>query len=177
MKWKQISSELLLRTAIFRIFKTRFRSEFSGKEGEFDVLEAKDWVNVVALTEASEVIMVEQFRFGVGELTLEFPAGAIEAGQSPLSAAERELSEETGGECAAILQTGSCRPNPAFLGNTCFHFLATGVKLGKEQKLDIFEEITIKLFSIAEVEAMIASGKISHSLSVAAWYFYKHPQS
>lgn len=171
--WKETSRELVTKSFLFRMFRVGFRSEKSGREGKFDVLETKDWVNVIPLTEQGEVLMVEQFRFGVGEVTLEFPAGAIEPGQTPLEAAKRELREETGGECASIEMTGQCHPNPAFLNNHCFHFVAKGVGIAGAQKLDEHEEIELKKFSVEEVEGMITSGKIKHSLSIAAWYFYR----
>ncbi len=60
------------------------------------VLESVDWVNVVALTKDGLSIMVDQYRFGIGERTLETPGGMVDAGETPLAAAQRELLEETG---------------------------------------------------------------------------------
>ena len=60
------------------------------------VLESVDWVNVVALTKDGLSIMVDQYRFGIGERTLETPCGVVDVGETPLAAAQRELLEETG---------------------------------------------------------------------------------
>lgn len=60
------------------------------------VLESVDWINVVALTEDGRSVMVEQYRFGTGSCTLETPGGMVDAGETPLQAAQRELKEETG---------------------------------------------------------------------------------
>jgi 8-oxo-dGTP pyrophosphatase MutT (NUDIX family) len=79
MKWTQTSKELNLKTFLFDLYKVGFKSELSGKEGIFDVLESKDWANIIAITENDEVVMVEQFRFGTAKVTLEFPSGAIDA--------------------------------------------------------------------------------------------------
>ena len=60
------------------------------------VLESVDWVNMVALTKDGLSIMVDQYRFGIGERTLETSGGMVDAGETPLAAAQRELLEETG---------------------------------------------------------------------------------
>jgi ADP-ribose pyrophosphatase len=174
MKWVETSRELVTKTALFRLFKVGFRSEASGKEGRFDVLESKDWVNVVPFLENGKVLLVEQFRFGIGAVTLEFPAGKVEDGQTPLEAARRELQEETGGIGESIEPLGRCYGNPAFLNNHCYHFVAQGVKLGHAQELDADEELRYREVSPAEVDELIATGAIRHSLSVASWYFYRN---
>ncbi|RZA02687.1 MAG: NUDIX hydrolase [Proteobacteria bacterium] len=175
--WKQTSKELIQQTALFRLFRVGYRSEKSGKEGHFDVLESKDWVNVIPFTDDGHVLMVEQFRFGIGTTTLEFPAGNIEVGQTPLSAALRELKEETGGEPVSIEFVGRCYGNPAFLNNYCHHFVASGVKLNGEQQLDEHEELSFRKVPVGDVDALIASGAIRHSLSIATWYFHRSRQA
>ena len=173
IRWKETSKELVVKSFLFQFFKVGFKSVKSGKEGKFDVLETKDWVNVVPITKDGNVIMVRQFRFGSQETSLEFPAGAIETGENPLDAAKRELLEETGSLGTSVVQTGKCRPNPAFMNNTCYHFAATGVESLHEQKLDPFEEIEFLQLPLAEVDRMVKSGEISHALSIAAWHFYQ----
>jgi ADP-ribose pyrophosphatase len=171
--WVQTSKELVFRSFLFRLFKVGFRSEKSGKEGFFDVLEAKSWVNIVPVTPQNQVLMVRQFRYGIGQETLEFPAGAIEDGQTPLDAVKRELLEETGGLGSAIEAVGTTHPNPAFLNNSCYHFVAKDVEVARGQSLDEFEEIEVLTFPADTIDRMIAEGKITHSLSIAAWYFYQ----
>lgn len=61
-----------------------------------------DSVLVVALTPKSEIVLVKQFRPATHQLTLEFPAGCIESGETPEKAAVRELYEETGYRCEKL---------------------------------------------------------------------------
>lgn len=60
------------------------------------VLEYPDWVNVVALDEYDHVLLIRQYRHGLGRISLELPCGGAEPGESTLDAARRELLEETG---------------------------------------------------------------------------------
>ena len=171
--WKETSKDLVQKSFLFNMFKVGFKSEASEKQGLFDILESKDWANIIPITNDNKVIMVEQFRYGTRELTLEFPAGSIEEGESPIEAAKRELLEETGSLGSTVIETGKCHPNPAFLNNTCYHFVAHNVEFKLDQNLDELEEVTFKLFPIEKIDLMISEGKISHSLSVTAWHYFK----
>lgn len=172
-KWIETSRELVLKTGLFKIFSVGYRAEGSGNEGKFDVLEAKDWVNVVPVLKNGNLLLVEQFRFGVGEITLEFPAGQVESGQTPLSAARRELQEETGGVGETVEEIGQSYGNPAFLSNHCYHYVARGVELGHARELDEHEEIEYREASPVEVSEWIAAGRIKNPHSIASWYFFR----
>lgn len=78
-----------------------------GSVSEWDVLEQGDTVAVVALTDAGDVILFEQYRVGPRALVRELPGGLIDAGEDALTAAARELLEETGHRAAALFHAGS----------------------------------------------------------------------
>ncbi len=174
--WTKTSKEPVVKSFLFEMFKVGYRSTLSGKEGRFDVLETKDWVNVVPITPDGKVVLVRQFRFGVAAETLEFPAGAVEPGEDPIEAAKRELREETGSSGTSIVATGRCAPNPAFLNNHCHHFVALGVEFKQPPALDGLEELTHELHPIETVDAMISDGRIDHALSVAAWHYFRRSE-
>ena len=88
------------------------------------MIDAVDWVNVIALTPDDLLVLVEQYRHGTNTVELEIPGGMVDRGDaSPVVAGVRELREETGyeGENARIL--GKIFPNPAIQSNTCFTVL------------------------------------------------------
>ena len=63
-------------------------------------------VCVIPVTEEGEVIMVRQFRYAMNEVLLEVPAGKLEKGEDPLSAALRELEEESGVVASCVEHLG-----------------------------------------------------------------------
>src|SRR5262249_14859154 len=130
--------------------------------------------NVVPLTDRDTVILIRQFRHGIGRVTLEIPGGVIDRDDEPPSeAARRELLEETGyaAEPARIEPLGVVHPNPALQNNRCFSFVARGVLRVRPAALEPTEDIEVVELPLGEVPAHIASGAISHALVVVAFAF------
>lgn len=132
------------------------------------VLESVDWVNVVALTEEGQCVMIRQFRFGVGYTTLEVPGGMVDPGEDPLTAARRELAEETGFSGGRWHYLGAVEPNPAVHDNLCHHFLAEDVRQNAGQALSGGEEIRLDVMSQSRVIEAARGGEIKHALALSA---------
>lgn len=170
--WKLIQSRIDRRFPIFNLRIDRACSPRTAIEHDFYVLEAADWVNVIPLTAGGDVVLVRQYRHGLRDLCLEIPGGIIEASDSPQEAAHRELFEETGYQAAEMLPLDYVYPNPAFLNNRCYTFLAKDVILKGRQIQDEKEDIEVILKPLKEIPALIREGHIRHSLVVAAFYRY-----
>jgi 8-oxo-dGTP pyrophosphatase MutT (NUDIX family) len=168
--WKKLDARLVSRHRIFDLYDERFVSPRTGNQCEAVVLRAADWVNVIARTAGGACVMIRQFRYGNERETLEIPGGMIDPGESPLTAAKRELREETGYVAARWSALGSSAPNPAFLDNRLFTFLAEDAVLQGEQEQDSEEDIQVELMAEAEVEQRIAAGELDHALVVVAFY-------
>jgi ADP-ribose pyrophosphatase len=171
--WPLVSS-LLDRS--FRIFDLRMDRSVSPRTGaahDFIVLESAPWVNVIALTEREEVVLIRQYRHGTREVTLEIPGGLVDAGEEPMAAAKRELLEETGYRGEEWIDLGYVHPNPAIQNNRCHTFLALGAKPAVEQSLDDKEDIAVLLNPLADIPRLIRRGEIIHSLVICAfWRFF-----
>ena len=172
--WPLIRSEPAGDFRIFGIRKDRKVSPRTGREHDFFVLDSVNWVNVIAVTPADELVMIEQFRHGSNTVELEIPGGMIDAEDpTPLAAGVRELREETGfvGTDARII--GQIFPNPAIMGNTCFTALVRDCRLEHAVEWDAGEDMRTRLVPIAEIPQLVAAGQIRHSLVVVALYYFE----
>jgi len=147
------------------------RSPESGSAHDFFVLDAPDWVNVIPLTPDEKVVCVRQYRAGTDTVTLEIPGGMIDPGDpTPTAAAAREMREETGYLANRYEDLGVVAPNPAIQSNRCHTICAVDAYRDGPQALDGSEVIDVELVDLADIPSLIMSGRITHSLVVAAFY-------
>ncbi len=168
--WKLISSQTNKSFPIFDLRTDRVESPRTREEYDFYILESRDWVNVIPLTSDNDVVLIRQYRHGTRTITLEIPGGIIEGNDSPEEAARRELREETGYHASVMHPLGHVHPNPAFLDNICYTFLARDVSRVGEQEQDDREDIEVVLWPVEEIPRLIREGEITHSLIIAAFY-------
>ncbi|MDR1676794.1 MAG: NUDIX hydrolase [Deltaproteobacteria bacterium] len=166
--WVLTKQTGILKTPVFEVIHNFCLSPKDGLEKTFTCLRAPDWVNVIPITEDNQVILVNQFRHGTGELCLELPGGVNEPGQSPLDTAKRELMEETGYSAENFELLSSLRPNPALFANTMHTFVARPAKKTGQTSFDENEDIDLIMVPTDELKALITTGRIDHALMVAA---------
>jgi 8-oxo-dGTP pyrophosphatase MutT (NUDIX family) len=160
----------------FRIFSLRSDIKISprtGREHDFFVMDCVNWVNVVAVTPDQQMVLVQQYRQGTDTVELEIPGGITDAhDSSPVATGCRELREETGYEGGRARIIGEVFPNPAIMSNTCFTVLVENCRLAGDVQFDSGEDLITRLVPVAEVPGLVASGKIRHSLVIAALYHF-----
>lgn len=129
--------------------------------------EAREYAMVFVLTDDGRVPLVQQYKHGVGGPSYDLPAGYLDAGEEPLACAQRELVEETGNVAddwrrlaSVVLDTNR--------GSTRAHlFLARGARRRSAPHLDDTEDLVTRLYTPAELLAMVRSGEIDSIASVA----------
>ena len=180
LHWREIVSQLVKRCGIFDLYESRRKNQ-NGKEGVFHLLKAPDWVNVVPVLEDAKgrtcFLMVKQYRQGISGITVEFPAGLIEAGESPARAAGRELFEETGYRAKTLKLIGTISPNPAFMTNRCYTFFAGEVSLVSTQKpddrWDELELLDVLLVPLEDLVEGIGRDPYCNSMTALGLYWYQ----
>ncbi len=138
-------------------------------EGYF-VRESRGFAVVAALTRERRIILVRQYKHGIGQIVLELPAGMIDPGEAPEACAIRELAEETGytGDPPRLLRSLFADPTSS---NASFHvFLIENAVPTFAQSLDHTEAIIVETTTIADLHAAVRDGRIASGSQVAAAY-------
>lgn len=175
--WQRTGSEHLADCRVFQVRRDLSLNPRDQSEHDFFVIEAPDWINIVPLTANDEVVMIEQYRHGTGEVTLEIPGGMVDEGESPDDAALREMLEETGYAAERARFLGKSRPNPAIQNNWIHTFLALDVNYKGAPVFEGTEQTAVRLVPLADVPGLIAGGVITHSLVVMGFYWLSLWQS
>jgi 8-oxo-dGTP pyrophosphatase MutT (NUDIX family) len=173
--WKESFRKKLASCSIFDLYLSR-RVAANGQKGEFALVSAPDWVNVVPVIGGEKggtrFLMVRQYRHGAEAVTTEFPAGLVDHGEEPRAAAARELLEETGRTAGKLTFLGRVSPNPSFMGNWCHTFLAEDLSEPGEKSLDSLELLETVEVSEREVEKSLGTGEYINSLVMVALLWY-----
>ena len=168
LEFERRSRREILKTPIFRLHEDTSLHPETGAEGLYYVLEAPNWVNIIAVTERQELVMVRQWRHGTAAVELEIPAGALEPGEDPVAAATRELLEETGYAPKRARLLGEARPNAAIQSNQCFSVLCEGCELTGETHFDPGEQITYELMPLRDLKDRVRDGTLRNGMMLVA---------
>jgi ADP-ribose pyrophosphatase len=168
-----LRSEPHAETRIFEVVRAIYRHPAREREQDFFVINAPDWVNVVALTPEHHLVLVRQFRYGTDNFSLEVPGGVIDPGEDPVAAGVRELREETGYVGSKSRLIGTVHPNPAMQNNRCHLVLVEDVRPEAELEWDPDEELEVVTRPVNDVYALARNGGITHSLVLNALLMFQ----
>ena len=141
----------------------------TGKQLSYNTIGLQDFVSVLATVD-NKIVMIEILRYPRNAVSLEIPSGHIEEKETPKESAFRELLEETGYSAKHLEPMFSY--NPLSRSTQKAHlFLAKDLKKGN-QMLEETEQINVKLVPIADIEKLLAEGKITHAPTLLALQRY-----
>ena len=130
-----------------------------GRETEREVIRHPGAVAIAPLIAPGEVILIKQFRYCVGKVLWEIPAGTLEEGETPIECAQRELIEESGYRAGKLEPMGGFFPTPGICTEYLSVFLATELEPCQAAP-DADEVITVHRVSLDEALRMIDDGEI-----------------
>jgi ADP-ribose pyrophosphatase YjhB (NUDIX family) len=162
--WRRKGTRVVGRFRIFDVCSVELEDGTGAARGQAYVLTGSDWCNVVAVTPDDDVVLVWQYRFGTGALSLEIPGGVVEAGEPAAVAAQRELREETGYEAESFEPLLVVEPNPAIQSNRCTTFVARGARRTGSPAFDAQEELETALVPVARIADLLDGGQVTHAL-------------
>jgi len=148
----------------------------NGRRTEMAMVRHSGSTGIVPLLDENTVLMEHQYRACVRDYLLEIPAGTMEAGESPISCAKRELTEETGYTAAEFIDIGRTHILPAYSDEVIHLFIARGLAPARNNP-DPDEIIRTQAYPLARLMTMIAAGQVTDALSVLALqrtWFYLH---
>jgi len=158
-------------TRIMDLTEVTAISPRTGSEQIYTRLESPEWVNVVPITPAHDLILVRQWRHGTREFTLEIPGGLVDAGESPAVAAAREVREETGFAGDAVTELGVVESNPAIFNNRTHTYLMENCRLVGDLQQDDGEDIEVVRLPLSDVPGLVRDGVIAHSLVICGFWW------
>jgi ADP-ribose pyrophosphatase len=123
-------------------------------------LSTPSFVCILARLEDGRIICERQYKHGAGRVILTLPAGAMDEGEAPLHAAQRELLEETGYESADWTALGTSVTHANAGGSTCYMFLARGCRKVAEPNSGDLETMTIELVPPAALLQAMRAGEM-----------------
>lgn len=175
--WTVVASEQVFDGRVFTVEQTMCQSPVDDSVHDFFRLRSVDWAHIVPITEHREIVMVRQYRHGSGELSLEIPAGMIEAGEAPADAAARECLEETGYQTNAVQPFGVMRPNPALFVNYLYAFVAFDVHRVADIAQTATEQTEVELVPVKRIAEMLQQGVVDHAHDCATLWRFIHEYS
>lgn len=158
-KWKLVTSEKVFETKYLNIEKRSYELPTGKLVEDYYHINRSNYVLIIARNKKGEILLEKNYRRGVDEILIELPAGWVEKDEDPISAALRELKEETGFTGKARL-LGEIYPQPAFMGQCAYVIL---IELGKTismKDLDEDENTEISFVNLNLLDEMIKKGEI-----------------
>jgi ADP-ribose pyrophosphatase len=157
---ERLSTERIFDGRVFDIDRDRVRMP-NGREVVVDVVRHPRSVVLLPIPRPGQIILVRQYRYSVNRWLWELPAGSIDAGEEPETAARRECHEEIGQVPDTVIRLGALFPTPGYCDEEMLFFRLSGLsEPTSAAALDEDEDIEARPFAIADARDMVRRGEI-----------------
>lgn len=179
LKWKLLDTKHPVQNQWLDLREETYQMPDGSVAGPFYTFSKKSYVVIAAMDEDDRFVCVRQYRQGIGKVTVEFPAGAIETSmrhpdhETAFAAAQRELMEETGCVSEHWQFLEEIASMPSLNDDYAYLYLARGCRRVGEQKLDVTEFLEYETYSMEEIRAMIMDGSFPQPVHALAYYMAK----
>ena len=166
--WQVLGSKQLISERWLQLREDHVRLSNGHEIERFHVIHGPDWASVLCVTDASEVVLVRQYRHGIARPSLELPAGVIEPHETPEEAARRELAEETGYASDDWVSIQSVSTEPARHTTQAHFFCARGARPARRPAPEESEVLDLVKVPLADLRRLATDGSIVHGVHVGA---------
>lgn len=172
--FRLVASKTVRRSRVFRIDEETWRAP-DGSSFRRDTLVHPGAVAILPVTARGTMLFIRQFRAAARGWLLEIPAGTLEAGESPLACAKRELVEEVGFAARTWRKLGSIFVAPGYTTEVIHLYEARGLSPAHAEQ-DDDEHIEPVELSPAAVGRAVRAGRIRDGKSLAALLLARPPR-
>ncbi len=178
LKWEKTKEEHIIKDQWIDFRKATYRLPNGTEFGPFYQYSRRSYSVIVARNTNGEFICVKQFRHGINQITIEFPAGGIETQQNEydiinaedaLECAKRELLEETGFVSNKWQHLITIPSNATIADNYAYCYFADDCEKVSDLHLDDTEFLEVKFFSEKRIYELIESQKFPQAIHVMAF--------
>jgi len=172
MTIRQLSSRVVYRNPWMTVREDEIERDH-GARGIYGVVEKCDSAIILAI-DNGQIYLVEQFRYPIGEKSLEFPQGSLEKdGIDPAEIARKELQGETGLVAERLDCFGQIHIACAYTNQKTYAFVATGLtQAGRQPDLEEHDLIVRKV-SLTQLQEFIRDNQIKDAQTLAAWALFQ----
>lgn len=169
--WKRLARKALVDSRFIKVFEDTVELPNGNVLNDYSVVQLGSPVIVIAADEDGRVLFQNEYRYAHDKVLTSVPAGMIDAGETPLQAAERELLEETGYTAESFDYIAELYEYPTKLSHSTHIVRASNIRKIAEPKLEETEFIESReLLTLDEVREKLASNGIKTTVIISGLY-------
>lgn len=169
-KWKTLSEDTVFAAEpVLKVVRQKVQIDETRVIDDFYQIHLRPFVITVPFMENGKVLIMRQYKHGVGKTSLTFPGGFADEGEAPEQACHRELLEETGVKAAHTHLLGTFTDNGNQRGCVGTYFIQNGCHKIQEPDSGDLEDMELLEMSVEDIDKALFSGDIAITHHAAVW--------